>query len=193
MFEKTDTRLPGNGKPYLYTRLGNPTRSALETQLSSIHMTNHAVIANNIQAAYYALSLLFNNKTDEVLVITQRSSFRDGIIKSVFGCVPQLFKVITCMKFEDATQHLESNARIKLVIIDNLLIGEEGVQVVDQVELSTLYGFAKSRQANIALDISATYGTLTDLKAKPEFFDFMVSDLKYYSGIEGNAGAVILT
>ena len=31
LFEKTDTRLPGNGKPYLYTRLGNPTRSALET------------------------------------------------------------------------------------------------------------------------------------------------------------------
>jgi len=59
LFEKTDTRLPGNGKPFLYTRLGNPTRAALETQLAAIHDTEHAVVANNINAAYYALSLLF--------------------------------------------------------------------------------------------------------------------------------------
>jgi hypothetical protein len=30
LYQKTDTRLPGNGKPYLYSRLGHVNRTAVE-------------------------------------------------------------------------------------------------------------------------------------------------------------------
>ena len=70
LFEKTDTRLPGNGKPFLYTRLGNPTRSALEMQLASIAQTEYACTANNIRAAYYAMGLLYQNEKDQIGVVS---------------------------------------------------------------------------------------------------------------------------
>jgi cystathionine beta-lyase/cystathionine gamma-synthase len=56
-FDKTD---PGNGKgkPYLYTRLGNPNRNALETQISSINKTLFTVACNNVYASYFIISLL---------------------------------------------------------------------------------------------------------------------------------------
>jgi cystathionine beta-lyase/cystathionine gamma-synthase len=94
LFEKTDTRLPGNGKPYLYTRLGNPTRSALETQLASIFLTEHAVTANNIQSAYYALGLLIRNEVDEIcLISSSKESIVGDLVRQVYGEGPQSFKI----------------------------------------------------------------------------------------------------
>ena len=113
LFEKTDTRLPGNGKLYLYTRLGNPTRTALETQLAAIHLTKHALAANSITAAYYALSLLFHNETDEVLTLVNRTvfDFADG---------PQPFKVIEALNIDEICKFVTENTRIKLVVIDKV-------------------------------------------------------------------------
>ena len=72
LYQKTDTRLPGNGKPYLYSRLGNITRTAAEQQLATIHGTEKALILNKIEAAYYSLSLIL--KPDyEVICLSQRS------------------------------------------------------------------------------------------------------------------------
>lgn len=80
LFEKTDTRLPSNGKPYLYTRLGNPTRSALELQLAAIYQTPYALAANSLHAAYYALSLIFDPSKDEVAFLggPESSVFKEG-------------------------------------------------------------------------------------------------------------------
>ena len=94
LFEKTDTRLPGNGKPYLYTRLGNPTRSALETQLASIFQTELAVTANNIQSAYFALGLLIRNEVDELcLISSSKESIVGDLVRQVYGEGPQSFQI----------------------------------------------------------------------------------------------------
>ena len=97
LFEKTDTRLPGNGKPYLYTRLGNPTRTAFETQCASIYQTEYALACNNIQSAYYALSLLINNpQKDQICIVSrEKEGVLGDIVRQVYSEGPQSFTVET--------------------------------------------------------------------------------------------------
>ena len=86
LFEKKDSRLPGFGNQcgLSYTRWGNPTRTAFEVALSTIHQVNCATITNNIRAAYYAISLMFV-ENDEIIVISKREKFVDNV-KQAFEC-----------------------------------------------------------------------------------------------------------
>ncbi|TNV77277.1 hypothetical protein FGO68_gene6233 [Halteria grandinella] len=184
LFEKTDTRLPGNGKPFLYTRLGNPTRLALETQISSIFQLNHCTVTNNISAAYYSFSLNYNCQTDGILVISQREPFKE-MIKKIFAEGPQSFGNFALM--DNAPTEIDKS--VKLVILE--LVQTKDMTVISDEQVKALNAMCKAQGAHLIVDISTGYQMIKRHEFSDEF-DYMVADLSYFAGIQGNAGAAIL-
>ena len=193
LFEKTDTRLPGNGKPYLYTRLGNPTRSALETQVASIFQKRHAVAANSIQSAYYALSLLLDSEADEILVLSASPESPVGdLVRQVYGEGPQSFRVTLAPDIPQALARVREG-RIRMVIADRVQVSREEITVLSDEALGGLHEACRDLGVMLVVDISRAYPVVLGEKAEMRCCDYMIGDLSMMAGVEGYSGAVIMS
>lgn len=185
LFEKTDTRLPSSGKPFLYTRLGNPTRLAVETQISSIFGLQHCVVTTNSTSAYYSLSLNYSCQSDGVVVVSQRQAFKSNIRK-IFGSGPQAFDKV---EYEEEIPH-EVRDGVKLVIVEMVL--PKSGRVITNEELIELCRLCRAKEAQLVVDFTTAYHLLKTHKFE-ENFDYIIADLSYFAGIECNQGAAILS
>eukprot|EP00347_Sterkiella_histriomuscorum_P023167 403335696 len=177
LWNKKDTRLPNSGINYLYSRLGHPTRNALEHQLESIMQVKEVLTTNSIQSAYFTLSLLLNPQKDEIIVLGHREK-QINMIKKIFQ-VQNLTNILHIVDSADQViSHINNNTKIIVA------------EAPENHNYEDLYQQIKEKQSNdnqiiFGLDVSTRYSRFRDdADNKFQKFDFLVADLQYFMGMD---------
>jgi O-acetylhomoserine (thiol)-lyase len=142
-----DGRIPG----YIYTRIGNPTTTALETRLTELEDGIGCIATSSGMAAIASVVIGLTRTGDEIIAAT---GIFGGTI-SLFKNVLSRFGVQTILlDIADTSNNLENaiNRKTKLVFVET--IGNPRMDVPDLPALSEL-----ARKANVPLIVDNTVTT----------------------------------
>lgn len=164
---------PTRNKPYLYTRLGNPTFTSLENKISSLENSKYSLSFSSGMAAIVASVLSIVKKGDSILAINQLygQTYEFFLkLKSNFGIDVDFISV-------DEINNLNiPNKKYKLIYIES--ITNPTLQVTDVIEISKL-----SKEINAKLIVDATFAS--PYNQRPLDFGATISvhsGTKYISG-----------